>query len=319
MKALVVANPNAGGARRAASLDWLEDRLRGYGLAVHRIVPSPPAHIAEALRRALREESPEETRVIAVGGDGTINALLPALMGTGVPLAVLPAGTLNALAGELGIPRAGEEALRVAVYGRPRRIDLGLANGRPFAQMAGLGFDGAVVHSVVPAECKNMLSPGAIARGLRLLTTYAPTHFQITTAEATVEVEAWLALVANASRYTYRLRIAPGARVDDGWLDVWLFQRAALGRAVRQVIALLRGGEAVSLGVRHLRARSLRVESEPPVFLHLDGDPAGGTPAEIGIAPRALTVVSPVHGWARDSSEAVSSLATARPAAIVSL
>jgi len=257
------------------------------------VLAGGPGEAAAVVDQVLCDESPDEMRVVAAGGDGTVNALLPALMGTPFPVGILPGGTLNALAGELGIPRALGEAIAVAVGGRPRRIDLGLANGRPFAQMAGVGFDGAVVRSVVPSRNKNMLSISALARGLRLLATYAPTKICLTSERETFETNAWFVLVANAGHYTYRLRIVPRAVVDDGWLDVWMLASSPRTLVFDHAMRLLRGRSGGCPGLYHLRVRRLRIESDPPVFVHVDGDPAGRTPVDIGIMPAAITVMVP--------------------------
>lgn len=291
MRALVVANPHAGGGGRVEGERILR-RLRAAGVEGVLVAAAERESAAEALRSLLVSEDPEETRVIAAGGDGTINALLPALAGTAFPLAILPMGTLNALAGELGLPRRAEAALEVAVTGVPRQIDLGLANGRMFSQMAGIGFDGAVCHQVVPMKNKRMLSVGAIARGLRLAASYRPMWLRVSTEAGTVEAETWVALVANASRYAYWLRMAPGARVDDGWLDVWLLEGRSLMETIRQVGALLRGRQGYP-GVVHVRAREVAFESERPAYLHVDGDPAGTTPARMEVRRRALRVIVP--------------------------
>lgn len=305
MRALVVTNPNSGARRRRAGTAAVTRRLEEAGFGVRHLRASSSSDVPGALRGALRDESPAETRVIAVGGDGTINAVLPALAGTEFPLCIVPSGTLNALAGELGIPRGLPEAMTVALEGQAHRIDLGLANGRPFAQMAGAGFDGAVVHTVVPPANKNMLGCSALSRGARLLTSYTAARCRVTTEATAVEGDVWLALVANARHYTYHLRVAPQAAADDGWLDVWLFESVPAAQVARQVYGLLRGRPSACPGVRHLRARQARLESDPPVFVHVDGDQAGQTPVDISVAPAALTVMIP-------SAEAVRRLASRR-------
>jgi YegS/Rv2252/BmrU family lipid kinase len=230
---------------------------------------------------------------VVAGGDGTINSVLPAVMGTEHPLAILPVGSVNVLARELGIPRGLDAAAAVAARGRPRRIDLGLANDRPFALMAGIGFDAAVVHTVAP-DVKNAVGSFAyVARGLKLLAGQSPSRFRIATEDGSLETEAWLAVVANASRYTYRWRLAPAARIDDGWLDLCLFQGGSTARTVGQFVAALAGRHSGYPGVSHLRARRLRFECDPPVCVQVDGDPAGETPVEIGMVPGALSVLVP--------------------------
>lgn len=295
MKALLVTNPNAGRRWRGPRSDGVAQRLRQLGIPVREVLAGGPGEAAAVVDQVLRNASPDEMRVVAAGGDGTVNALLPALMGTPFPVGILPAGTLNALAGELGIPRALGEAIAVAVGGRPRRIDLGLANGRPFAQMAGVGFDGAVVRSVVPSTNKNMLSIPALARGLRLLASYTPTRIRLATESALVTANAWLVLVANAGHYTYRLRVVPRAVVDDGWLDVWMLAASPGSLVLGQAMRLMRGQSGGSPVLRHLRVRRLRIESDPPVFVHVDGDPAGRTPVDISIIPAAITVMAPAQ------------------------
>ena len=293
MRVLLVANPRAGRTRGEAGAERLERRLRAAGVEVRRLPATDASEAAGALHRMLRGESPEQTRVVVAGGDGTINAALPALAGSRFPLAILPVGSVNVLARELGLPRRLEAAIDVAVTGALREIDLGTANGRPFVLMAGLGFDAAVVKSVAPAV-KNLVGSFAyIARGLRVLADYSPSRFLIETASERIDTEAWLAVVANASLYTYRWRLAPEARIDDGWLDLCLFGSASRAQTRGQVLAALSGRHADYPGVRHFRARELRFECEPPVCLQLDGDPAGETPVDIHIAPRALRVVVP--------------------------
>lgn len=320
MRALLVANPHAGGVRRASLVDAVERHLRARGLSVTRITSAGAAEARARLRERLFASSPvpiavaaggraaltspsadfvaEPTgeRVIVVGGDGTINALLPVLEETRAPLAIIPAGTFNALAGALGIPRHLPEALELAISGEPRPIDLGYANGRPFSQILGVGFDGAVVHAVLPARNKRLLSPGALARGARLLAKFRPVRARIETESTVIEEYVWLVLVANASRYTYCVEAAPGARVDDGWLDVWVFAAGGKSVPARHVLGILRGQPAGLPGVTHTRARRALIETDPPSYFHVDGDHGGRSPVETRIAPGVVNVIAPDGG-----------------------
>ncbi len=293
MRAFLVANPKAGRARGERSLATIARHLRAQGLEVVPVTPPGPDPIADALRAALSGESPDSARVIAAGGDGTIHAVLPALAEAGIPLAIVPLGSVNVLARELAIPRAIEAACRVAAGGRLRQIDLGLANGRPFALMAGLGFDAEVVSSVAQ-EVKDAVGSFAyVAKGLEVLARYPPSRFRVTTESDVIEASAWLAVVSNANHYTYTWRLVPDARIDDGWLDLCLFETDSPARTAGQVLATLRGRHSSHPGVRQLRARSFTFDCQPQVAVQLDGDPAGETPVEITLAPKALTVVVP--------------------------
>jgi len=293
MRALLLANPRAGVSRGHPALAEIDRRLHAAGMDVRLVEAAGLDGVAPALRDALRRESPERVRVIVAGGDGTIHAALPALAGTEFPMAVLPVGSVNVLARELGIPLRLDDAIAVARTGRLKRIDLGMANGRPFALMAGMGFDAAVVHSVAP-DIKNLVGSFAyVARGLRVLATYPLSTFRITTEQGTIETDAWLAVVANASRYTYSWRLAPDARIDDGYLNLCLFHTRSPVQTAGQVAATLLGKHATYPGVFHVRARELRFECQPPVCVQLDGDPAGETPVDLRAAPGSLTVVVP--------------------------
>jgi diacylglycerol kinase (ATP) len=313
-RVILIANPHAGGARGGRRLAHVERRLRVTGLDVRRIATTRPHAVADELREMLRDGSSDCTRVIVAGGDGTINAALPALMGTEFPLAIIPLGTLNVLARELGVPLDLDAAIRVAINGRVRRIDLGIANGRPFSLMAGMGFDAAIVHTVVPALNKNLgASLGCAARAVRLVSRYAPARFRVTTERVRFERIGWLAVVANASRYAYTWRLAPGARLDDGLLDLWFFQSDTAAQTVGQLVSVLRSRPDGVPGVCHVRARSFRFESEPPLFLQVDGDAAGGTPAEIVVAPGALTVAAPFDRSGADTDRNVGGSERGRP------
>jgi len=295
MNAVLVANPFARGLRRGGAVAQIEARLRAAGLRrLQCIVEPEPRRAAERLHHALREESPEETRVIVAGGDGTIRAALPAFAERGFPMAILPVGTLNVMAWELGVPRRLEEALAVAVRGRPRGVDICSANGQLFADMAGVGYDAAIVHSIVPAVGKTRLGYfGYIARALGLLARYRPSRFRIITESATLETEAWVGVVANTAHYAYHWQVSPRAVVDDGWLDLCLFQSASVTQTAGQVAALLANRHASYPGVLHVRARRFRIETDPPAHLQLDGDPVAQTPVDITMIPRALTVLVP--------------------------
>ncbi len=278
---------------RGSSRVGVEDSLRESALEVVPVEAARPEGVAEALRKALAGESTDTARVVVAGGDGTIHAVLPALANTGVPLAILPVGSVNVLARELGIPASLDAAIGVAKGGQPRQIDLGYANGRPFALMAGIGFDAAVVHSVAP-DLKNLIGSFAyVARGLQVLASYPQTRFHIEADDEEVEEAGWLAVVANAGRYTYHWRLAPDARIDDGRLDLCFFASKSALQTAGQVVAVLGGRHSSHPGVRHLRAKRFRFHCEPEVAVQLDGDPAGSTPVEVTIAPGALTVIAP--------------------------
>ena len=232
-------------------------------------------------------------RVIVMGGDGTMNSVLGWLAGTELPLGLLPVGTSNGLAREVKLPLDLRQACRVAAGEGRRRIDLGRANGRPFALMAGAGFDAKVVHELGNG-LKNMLGPVAyVATGFRVLAGYPSADFTIAADDQELEIQAWVAIAANAPTYTYTWKIAPEARMDDGLLDLIIFAgRGPLDRAA-QVMGALSGRHLSHPQVLALRGRRFEISAEPQVCLQVDGDQSGYTPVSIEVMPQACTLIVP--------------------------
>jgi len=232
-------------------------------------------------------------RVIVVGGDGTMNSVLSWLAGTEIPLGILPVGTSNGLAREVKLPLDLRKACRVAAGEGRHRVDLGCANGRPFALMASAGFDAKVVHELGNG-LKNMLGPVAyVAVGLRVVVGYPSANFRITTDDRELEIQAWMVVAANAPTYTYTWRIAPDARMDDGLLDLIIFaERGPLDRAA-QVIGALSGRHLRHPRVLVLRGRRFEICAEPQACLQVDGDQSGFTPVSVGVMPQACTLIVP--------------------------
>ncbi len=289
MRILLILNPKAGNipAARVALVE-LAAMLSGHALEM-----ALPASAAEAEAAARAAVAAGFARVLVGGGDGTVNSVLPALAGSDTALGILPVGTVNVLAREFRIPLTLESALKVALQGTPRRVDLGQANGKPFALMAGLGFDARVVADVMP-ELKTLIGPFAyVTAGLQALAVHKSSQFRLTMDALTVTVPAWLMIVGNAAYYTYELSLSPDARMDDGLLDVCIFgEQTALDR-VTQLMATAVGLHAQHPNVTLFRASTLRIAAQPDVHVQLDGDPAGSTPLDISVLPKALTVMTP--------------------------
>ena len=228
---------------------------------------------------------------LVAGGDGTMNSVLEGLCGSDTALGLIPLGTGNCLARELGLPRVIRRSVLVAARGRPQPIDVGVMNGRPFAVMAGVGFDARVVASM-GASIKNLLGPWAyVAKGLALLGRYRPGQFRVVADGDELAFPGWLVVVGNTATYVYRWRLAENARIDDGLLDVCLFGASKPAQMLAGISYALTG-----LGGRQVlyrRAARVEVDSDPPVHVQVDGEPAGMTPARVEVLPGALKVMVP--------------------------
>jgi diacylglycerol kinase (ATP) len=238
--------------------------------------------------------------VVAAGGDGTIAEVITGLAGSTVPLGILPIGTANQVAANLGIPPDVERAAEVAVNGVPTPVDIAqLGDGRHFALMAGAGWD-AEVMSFATRELKDRWGFGAyLFAGLRrAVTPYTPTTFQITADGVTFEVRAATVIVANVGQLVYDLipmdlRIGPGVSFEDGLLDICIFAP----RNLTDVAAVLwRVASRRYVGddrMIYLQAREIRIDCDPPAIMQVDGDLAGHTPLVARAVPGGVRVLLP--------------------------
>ncbi len=286
----VVAVVNPVTRRNAAVISDLLRRGAPSGVDVQvRLTRGP----GDAVHQA-REASTGADLVVAVGGDGTVADVATALHGTGLPLGIVPAGSTNIVARDLGIPTNPRDAIAL-LFGvhHHATIDVGLCGERCFLHMAGAGFDSRLFAAANPALKRRVgwlayLPPAA--RGLRL----PPTRFTIVTDGETVEVGASLVLVANgASIITPGLALYPGIRKDDGHLDVLIFAASGLLGTTRLLGRLVTRSLVHSPDVLRLSARRVQLTAEPPLPVQLDGDVVEQTPVTFGIAPSALRVVVP--------------------------
>jgi diacylglycerol kinase family enzyme len=245
-----------------------------------------PAVIAEAARAGC-------DRVVVAGGDGTVSPALQVLPGAGLALAVIPLGTGNVLAEELGL-RTGDwrGACHAAVAGPAMPMDLGLAGGRYFATMFGAGMDAQVAYDLAAAGKRVFGRMAFVGELLRCMARSMPCCFTIALGDETLDVRAWAAVVSNTPRYVWRLYFRPAACPDDGLLDLCILaprSRPALFSHVALNFALCR--PVLSAGLVCRTFTSARIDADPPVPWQADGEVMGTTPVEIRIAPGALPVV----------------------------
>ncbi|MDP9470089.1 MAG: hypothetical protein M3Q71_05390 [Chloroflexota bacterium] len=243
-----------------------------------------------------REVLPGTDMVVAIGGDGTVGEVATALRGTGVPLGIVPAGSTNIVARDLGIPRAPAAAIAV-LFGAHRRIplDVGLCGEHAFLHMAGAGLDSRLFGAANPGLKRRIgwlayLPPG----GRELLRP--PARFEVSTDDEVHEVTSPLVLVANGgSIITPRLTLYPGFRKDDGYLDVLIFTASNPIRVVRTLGRLATRHLDCSPFVLHRRARRVTLSADPPLPVQLDGDVVTRTPVSFTLDPMALVVIVPPH------------------------
>ena len=288
---LIVFNPAAGARRRRRLLVAL-DLMRGVGLRPEVADTARRGHAVDLAREAALQGVPI---VVAAGGDGTIAEVADGLAGSETALGVLPLGTANVLALELGIPRAPAQAAAVLAMGRTALLHPGVAryaDGREllFVQMLGAGFDAAVVHGL-STPLKRVIGKGAyVWQTLREMPRYgfAPIRAQI---DGRME-QAASVIVTKGRLYAGRFLLAPGADPRAEGFHVALFRDAGVPAAMRYGAALPLGLLPRLRGVEIRRAEAVRLEGGG-IPVQADGDAAGCLPVSIDAAPRPMRIVLP--------------------------
>jgi diacylglycerol kinase (ATP) len=238
--------------------------------------------------------------VAACGGDGTLAEVATGLAGSAVPLAVIPRGTGNQVAQNLGIPLGLVAAIDVAINGRRTTIDLGRIGDRAFALVAGAGFDAAVMQSAT-RELKERWGFGAyVFAAVKEALSATPRRFRITADDREIEVEAVSVMVANVGELFARwlpLRLPLGPRPTSAWNDGLLDVVIIAPRNPQDVAALIWQAAHRKLHsserLVHFQAHSITIDADPPIAVQVDGDPAGTTPVSMSVMRDAMRVLVP--------------------------
>jgi diacylglycerol kinase (ATP) len=252
-----------------------------------------PGHATELAREAVESHA---DLVIAVGGDGTVNEVGRGLLGTGAALGIVPVGSGNGLARALRLPLRPDRALAALEAGVRRPIDVGRLNGAPFLNVAGTGFDaavGAAFHRDGGSGRRRGFL-GYARLSLREVFRYRARPLVVEAEGARLDVRPFLVTFANGPQYGSGAVINPGARLDDGRLEVVVFDDpTALGVLAAAPRMFLGGIERVTR-YRRLSVSRVTLVAEAPLPIHCDGDPAeSATRLEVEVLPRALDLVVP--------------------------
>jgi YegS/Rv2252/BmrU family lipid kinase len=293
-RATLISNPKTGRYNsRRRSIQDVATRLESLGVEIDLQLTSGPGDATKIAARAARHGGAE---VIVAGGDGTINEAIQGLAGTDTTLAIIPRGTGNVLARELGLPLDEEAALAVVAQGNSRKIYLGVVidektnESRYFGLMAGIGLDASVVGRVDPS-LKKRIGRGAFwVSGLSHLANWNPQPF-------TLEIngdkyQATFAAIGKAARYGGDLAITPGARLDQREFEVCLIQTTSRVRYLQLLSYAMRNGMPRDKPeVRFVNAVDVKAYGDAQV--QIDGELIGALPMRFEIAPHSLDVIVP--------------------------
>jgi diacylglycerol kinase (ATP) len=303
-RALLVYNPGAGGRELHAEVKQAVSLLSANGWDVEWC----ETECVDDAAAFAREATALDRRVVLVaGGDGTIGRAVDGLLSTangGPPptLGILPCGTGNVLARQLGLPfvsifrpHAMQEAAQIILEKRARLVDVGRVNGRHFLCWAGVGLDAQITALVESQpEVKRRWGQGAFFLAV-VPTLRGPlgTRALVRADGARISRRLVLAVVSNIRLYGGYLYIAPEARMDDGLLDVCCFQGHTVTTVLHLLWQVILGRHTQDRLVTYHKARRIEIRTAHPLPLHADGEPFGTTPATIEVLPRALNLLLP--------------------------
>lgn len=293
--AILISNPKTGryASRRLPAIEDICSQVRSEGLEVDLVQTSGPG---DATRFAAEAGRKGVSDVIVAGGDGTINEALQGLMGTRARLGILPRGTANVLACELGLPLDCARAATVIAQGKTRRVHVGCAvdetsgSKRYFLLMAGIGLDATVVDRVHPGLKKRFGKGAFWYSGLSYLADWKPKPFEIEVDEQTLT--ATFATIGKAASYGGDLTVTPRAQLDQPDFEICVIDSMSRLRYLYLLSHAIRKGVPQGRrGVHFLRAARARATGDAAV--QVDGELIGSLPMTFEIAADSIEVIVP--------------------------
>jgi diacylglycerol kinase (ATP) len=286
----IIINPISGGASAGVARTRAQLALSvvdAHGDPAEVFVTERPGHARELTKAAVKRGV---RLVLAWGGDGTINEVASALAFDDVPLGIIPAGSGNGLARELGVNLRPERAIADALAAQPRPMDVGELDGHLFVNIAGIGLDAHVASRFSRHHRRGLLGYATITA--QTLATYVAKRYKIThEGEAGIEARAVLVTIANSAQFGNGVRIAPGARVDDGLLDLVVMEERSRVATLFQLPRLFNGTAHRVPGCSIRQIERVTIEADRPMMFHVDGEPIqGGTSLRVRVHPAALRV-----------------------------
>ena len=296
-KAIIIANPTAGSyEQHRLQIQETVSFLNDHGWDAELKLTKGPGDGGRLTQEAVEQKY---DAVIAVGGDGTINEVIQKLAGSETALGVLPSGTVNVWAREVGIPLENEGARDVLVNGQVKRIDLGRVNERYFLLMSTIGLDAEITHAVEKKPVKKWGVLSYIFLGTWLGLGYPNFTVFIQKGERTIRARALQVIFGNTQLYAGTLKFTWQAKCDDGKLDLAIVYSQDLPGRFRVLLDFLLRRRDRQRWVRYDSVEEVRVHTNAPVAIQVDGDPEGRTnkrgfpPTTFCIVPGTLKVIVP--------------------------
>jgi diacylglycerol kinase (ATP) len=281
----VILNPTA---RSERARRW-QERVRSICSDAVLCATSHPGEAEKLARNAVREGF---ERIVAAGGDGTINEVVNGIAGSDAALGLLPIGTMNVFATELGLPSYDlNRCWEIIKAEHTRLIDLPSANGKHFVQLAGVGLDAQVVKETSLALKRNF-GPLSYLFSAAQIAGRQPPRLLIESENAVTDEGSFI-LIGNGRRYGGPFPFFKHAMIDDGLLDVLVFKRLGYLEIIKYLQNVIFTCDITLPEVEYFQTRRLRVSSEEEVPVEIDGELVGICPVEFELSEQRLKVLAP--------------------------
>jgi YegS/Rv2252/BmrU family lipid kinase len=286
-RALLLVNPQS--RRGKAARQQVVEQLQQQGFELVEEFGEKPQGFPDLIRRYHQEID----LVIVGGGDGSVNAALPGLLDTHLPLGILPLGTANNLARTLNIPNSLPEACQIIAEGRVQRIDLGWVNGYYFLNIASLGLS-AEINRRVSKRLKRRWGVFAyIATAFQVIWQVRPFPVEIHWNGQSIRVKTIQITVGNGRFYGSGLVIADDATIDDQRLDLHSLEIQHWWEILPLIPPAMQGKSIIGKGVRTIEAKELQLYTPSPYPINTDGERTTATPAKFRVLPQVISVFMP--------------------------
>lgn len=294
----LIANPGAGDVlKSAARLEQVTHYLLDDGLKVDVALAKPKKEAIPIAKKAVKDGYDV---VIAMGGDGTLGAVIRGIAGSKVKLGIIPAGTANDIAGSLGIPNDLKEACALIASGHTRKLDLGQISTKKrkkfyFFMVAAIGLT-ATLYPLISDVPQGKL--WGIKNALMTILKYKSKPIVSLTLddESKIEVETMLVTIANTPISGAKNLVAPEASLEDGLLDIAVYPGFSKAELIDYFIKTANVGATPDGRIQRYRARKIKVKTSPKLDVAAEGIILGKGSARIKVLPRALRVIAPEIG-----------------------
>lgn len=288
-----IINPKSGSNLDIKAVRHLITWLRRQSCTVSVNLTRSLAHAGELAADALQRPC---AAIITAGGDGTVRTVVEAMAGSGTPLLIIPAGTENLLATELGIDPSFDALVKMLQRPHLKTLDLGLVNGTHFMAILGVGFDAEVIHRMNIFRAGHITHFDYVWPICRTFWEYRFPTIRVVADGREVCDEPALVFVSNISRYSVGLGISPDADCGDGLLDLTIYRCRTHGRLLQHAFLTSIGRAHQSPFITRLRCRTATISSPNPcTHVQIDGDPGPRLPIEIAVVPEAAHILTPVR------------------------